>query len=132
LRAAAAGDPASLALTGAITESALLNLYRGAALLVYPSMYEGFGLPVLEAMQAGVPVVGAACASVPEVAGDAALLVPPLEVRAWRDAIAAIATDRATERRLRDAGLARAARFSWTHTAEETLAVLRRCAEDGK
>ena len=131
LRAAAARDPASLVLTGAIAEPALLTLYRGAAMLVYPSMYEGFGLPVLEAMQAGVPVVGAACASVPEVAGDAAVLVPPLDVRAWRDAIAAIATDATTESRLRDAGLTRAARFSWTRTAEETLAVLRRCAEDG-
>ena len=124
----AAGDPGALVLTGAIDEAALVNLYRGATLLVYPSMYEGFGLPVLEAMQTGVPVVAARCASVPEVGGDAAVLLDPLDARAWRDAIGAACQDEAMRSRLREAGLARAAQFSWGRTAADTLAVLRQCA----
>jgi O-antigen biosynthesis alpha-1,3-rhamnosyltransferase len=130
LRAAAAADPDALVLTGAITEAALRNLYRGAALLVYPSLYEGFGLPLLEAMQAGVPVVAAANASLPEVVGDAGVLVAPQDVRAWRDAIAAIWQDAAAQARWRDAGITRAARFSWARTAQETLAVFRRAAAE--
>jgi glycosyltransferase involved in cell wall biosynthesis len=129
LRAAAAGDPDALVLTGPVGEDALVNLYRGATLLAYPSMYEGFGLPVLEAMQSGVPVVAARCASVPEVAGDAALLLDPLDVPAWHDALAAVSTDEARRTRMRDAGVARAAQFTWARTAGDTLAVLRRAAE---
>ena len=132
LRAAAAADPAAIVLTGSVPDAALVNLYRGAALLVYPSMYEGFGLPLLEAMQTGAPVVASRCASVPEVTGDAAVLLEPLDVRAWRDAIAAVCQDQGMRSRLRDAGLARAARFSWTRAADETLAVLRRCAAEGR
>jgi glycosyltransferase involved in cell wall biosynthesis len=124
LRAAAAADPDALVLTGPVTEDALVQLYRGAALLVYPSMYEGFGLPVLEAMQSGLPVVAARCASVPEVAGDAGILLDPLDVRAWRDAVATVTSDEALGSRLRDAGLARAAQFTWSRTAAGTLAVL--------
>ena len=130
LRTAAAADPEALVLTGPVDEPALVNLYRGAALLVYPSLYEGFGLPVLEAMQTGIPVVTADCASMPEVAGGAALLVEPLDVGAWRDAIAAVWQDGDVRERLRAAGLARAAQFSWTRTAAETLAVLRQAAAE--
>jgi alpha-1,3-rhamnosyl/mannosyltransferase len=129
---AAAADPDALVLTGAVDEAALVNLYRGALMLVYPSMYEGFGLPVLEAMQCGVPVAAANAASVPEVAGDGGVLLDPLDVRAWRDAIAAVWQDAAMRARLRDAGLKQAARFSWNRTAEATLAVLRRCAAEGR
>jgi glycosyltransferase involved in cell wall biosynthesis len=93
-------------------------------------MYEGFGLPVLEAMQCGVPVGAARAASLPEVAGDGGVLLDPLDVRAWRDAIAAVWQDAAMRTRLRGAGLAQAARFSWTRTAGETLAVLRACAAE--
>jgi len=132
LRAAAAADPDALVLTGPVGEDALLNLYRGALMLVYPSMYEGFGLPVLEAMQCGVPVAAANAASLPEVTGDGGLLLDPLDARAWRDAIAAVSHDAATRARLRDAGLAQAARFSWARTAGETLAVLRQCAAEGR
>jgi alpha-1,3-rhamnosyl/mannosyltransferase len=128
LTTAAARDPHSLVLTGAVAEDTLVNLYRGAALLVYPSMYEGFGLPPLEAMQAGVPVLAAACASIPEVTGDAAVLLAPLDVRAWHDAIGVVCQDQAMRLRLREAGLARARQFSWSRTAADTLAILRRCA----
>src|SRR5262249_45998794 len=120
LRDAAAADPDALVLTGAVDEAALINLYCGAALLAYPSMYEGFGLPILEAMQCGVPVVAAACASIPEVAGDAAVLIQERDVRdvrAWRAAIASAIQDDARRAHLSRAGLARAAQFSWMRTA---------------
>ena len=132
LRAAAAGDPDALVLTGAVTEDALINLYRGALMLVYPSLYEGFGLPVLEAMQCGTPVAAANAASMPDVAGDGGVLLDPLDVRAWRDAMMAVSQDAAMRARLRAAGLAQAARFSWTRTAAATLDVLRRCAAEGR
>ena len=130
LLSAAAADPGSLVLTGGVSEDVLVNLYRGATLLVYPSMYEGFGLPVLEAMQTGVPVVGARCASVPEVAGDAGVLLDPLDTGAWRDAVGAVCQDGALRSRLREASLARAAQFSWARTAAETLASFRRAARE--
>ncbi len=132
LRAATAADPDALVLTGPVDERALVNLYRGAMLLAYPSMYEGFGLPVLEAMRCGVPVVAADRASVPEVAGDAALLVDALDVRAWREAIGLVSQDAAAQARLREVGRARAAQFSWERTARETLAVFRQAAAEGR
>lgn len=132
LKAAAAADPDALVLTGAVPEDVLLNLYRGAMLLVYPSLYEGFGLPVLEAMQCGTPVAAANAASVPEVAGDGGVILDPLDVRAWRDVMLAAWQDPAMRTRLRAAGLAQAARFSWTRTATSTLDVLRRCASEGR
>jgi glycosyltransferase involved in cell wall biosynthesis len=132
LRSAASSDPEALTLTGAVPEDALLALYRGARLLVYPSLYEGFGLPVLEAMQCGVPVVAANAASLPEVTGDGGLLVDPLDVRGWRDAIEALWQDEAAHARQRESALRRAAGFSWTRTAQETLGVLRQCAGEGR
>jgi glycosyltransferase involved in cell wall biosynthesis len=132
LRAAAAADSGALVLTGAVPEEALINLYRGALMLVYPSLYEGFGLPILEAMQCGTPVAAANAASVPEVAGDGGVILDPLDVRAWREAMVAVSQDPAMCARLRAAGLAQAGRFSWTRTATATLDVLRRCAADGR
>lgn len=130
--ARAGGAPDALVLTGPVTEAVLLNLYRGASLLVYPSQYEGFGLPLLEAMQCGIPVAAANCASMPELTGDAGLLLPPAEVNAWTRAIVTIATEPAAAARLAAAGLNRAAAFSWHRTARETLAVLRACAGRGR
>jgi glycosyltransferase involved in cell wall biosynthesis len=131
-QAAAAGQPDAIVLTGPVSEDALLNLYRGAAMLVYPSRYEGFGLPVLEAMQCGIPVIGANCASVPELVADAGLLLDPLDVPAWQDAIGRVLSDPSMAARLREAGFARAAQFSWVRTAKDTIAVLRRCAAGNK
>src|SRR5260370_38970745 len=71
-QAVEARDPGALVLTGPVSESGLLNLYRGAAMLLYPSRYEGFGLPVLESIQCGGPVIGAGASSIPAVGAEAA------------------------------------------------------------
>jgi glycosyltransferase involved in cell wall biosynthesis len=104
----------------------LEGLYALADLVVLPSRYEGFGLPVLEAMQRGVPVVTANRASLPEVAGDAALLVDPEDPVAIADAIQRLLGDPALRERLVDAGLAQAACFSWERTADLTAESYRR------
>src|SRR5829696_4847709 len=106
---------------GHVPREDLAALYRGAEALVFPSRYEGFGLPVLEAMASGTPVVTTASSSIPEVAGDAAVIVEP-----DAEALAA-GIERAVAERdhLRTAGLARAARFSWAETARQTADVYR-------
>ena len=129
-QAAAGRDPGAVVLTGPIPEAALLNLYRGAQMLLYPSRYEGFGLPVLEAMQCGVPVAGANAASIPEIVADAGLLVDPLDQEGWATAVHRLAADRVLHARLVSAGLRRAQAFSWARTAEATLRSLRRCTQD--
>jgi glycosyltransferase involved in cell wall biosynthesis len=110
---------------GFVPRHDLAPLYAGAAAFVYPSLREGFGLPVLEAMAQGTPVVTSAATSTAEVAGDAALLVDPFDVDAIAAAIDRALTDGEVARRLRDAGRARAAEFPWSRTAEMTLAVYR-------
>ena len=109
-------------LAGHVSQEQLAELYRGAACLVFPSRYEGFGLPVLEAMASGTPVVATATASVPEVAGGAAVLVEPGRPAALADGIRRALADR---ERLAAAGLERARQFSWGETARQTLAVYR-------
>ena len=108
--------------TGHVEKEQLAELYRGAACLVFPSRYEGFGLPVVEAMASGTPVVAAASGSVPEVAGDAAVLVEPGNPAALAGGIERALADR---ERLVSAGLARAKRYSWGETARRTLDVYR-------
>jgi glycosyltransferase involved in cell wall biosynthesis len=107
---------------GFIEHEGLASLYREAACLVYPSRYEGFGLPVLEAMASGTPVVATTAGAVPEVAGDAAVLVDPGDPEALADGIRQALADRD---RFVAAGLERAKRFSWAETARHTLAVYR-------
>jgi alpha-1,3-rhamnosyl/mannosyltransferase len=121
---AARARPGDVRLLGYVDDEELAALYAGCAAFAYPSLYEGFGLPVLEAMSAGAPVVTSATSSLPEVAGDAALLVDPRDVRAIRDALEAVLTDPARAAALRDAGRARAAEFSWERTATLTRQVL--------
>jgi glycosyltransferase involved in cell wall biosynthesis len=106
----------------------LEGLYAIADAFVFPSLYEGFGLPVLEAMARGVPVACSDRSSLPEVAGDAALLFDPEDDRAIAGAVRRLLADRAEADRLRAAGRAQAARFSWERTAELTAAVYRRAA----
>ena len=114
---------------GAVTEAALRGLYRGAAALVYPSRYEGFGLPLVEAMASGTPVLASRAASIPEVVGEAAVLLNPGAPDRWADAIVDVLTDATLRARLRTDGLARAATFTWQRTARITLDVYRRVAE---
>ncbi len=99
--------------------------YRNAALMVYPSLYEGFGLPLLEAMQCGCPVVASRAACIPEITGDAAWLVDPLNAREIADGIRTILAQPETRELLVKKGLQRARQFSWKKTADETVAVYR-------
>jgi glycosyltransferase involved in cell wall biosynthesis len=109
---------------GYVPEEHLPGLYAGAAAFVLPSLHEGFGLPCLEAMASGTPVVASNRGALPETCGDAALLVDPDDHAAIADAVMAAVGDEQVARRLRDAGLARAAGFSWDRAAREVDAVL--------
>jgi glycosyltransferase involved in cell wall biosynthesis len=124
---AGAGD--ALIQLGAVPEDTLHALYTHARALVYPSRYEGFGLPVLEAMATGTPVIASSAASIPEVVGDAGLLLDPLDVAAWTEAVTRVACSPELRRSLRAAGIARAAAFTWERTARITLDVYRQALE---
>ncbi len=110
--------------TGYVAADDLPVLYSGALAFVFPSLYEGFGMPVLEAMACGAPVVASNTSSLPEVAGDAALLVDPMDLAALSAALSRIAGDPALRSDLRARGLVQAARFSWERCARETLAAM--------
>jgi glycosyltransferase involved in cell wall biosynthesis len=114
---------------GSISEELLPAVFKDAAVFTFPSLIEGFGLPVLEAMAAGVPVVGSRTPAVAEVAGDAAILVPPTDERAWSDAIGRVLRDAALREQLRDLGRCRVAAHSWASSAHALLDVLRRAAQ---
>jgi glycosyltransferase involved in cell wall biosynthesis len=113
----------SVVFTGFIEDDALPHLYREADFFVYPSLYEGFGLPVLEAMACGTPVITSECSSLPEVAGDAALLVDPQSEAELSAAMLQLAGDSVSRGSMREKGLERARGFSWEHTIEQTLKV---------
>jgi glycosyltransferase involved in cell wall biosynthesis len=109
--------------TGYVPAEHVLPLLSGAELFVLPSLYEGFGLPVLEAQQAGVPVVCSTAGSLPEVAGEAAVFFNPNSIADMAEKIAALASNPALRTELRQKGLANIRRFSWEQTARETLTV---------
>ncbi len=110
---------------GYVPDADLPMWYNSATAFVYPSEYEGFGLPALEALACGTPLIAADRSALPEVVGDAGLLVDPHSVHALAGALRAVCTDTALAARLRMAGRAQAARFPWARVAQETLAVYR-------
>ena len=124
IRAKVAGRP--VVLLGWVDEARLAALYRAASVFVFASRYEGFGFPVLEAMSAGVPVVSSNATSLPELCGDAALLLSPDDVEGFTSAIARVLDDEALRATLVRRGTDRVLRFSWARAVEETIEVYRK------
>ncbi len=121
----ASGLEGEIIFPGFVPDEDLPALYGGADLFAFPSLYEGFGLPPLEAMACGTPVVCADSSSLPEVVGDAALLVPPSDVAAWAEALRRLACDADLQASLRSRGPEQARRFSWEQAARATVEVYR-------
>ena len=117
-----------LLMTGFADDETLGGWYSSADLVAYPSRYEGFGLPMLEAMACGAPVLASNASALPEVGGDAAVYVDPGDQAGWSAAMLDLLNDPAERERMREAGLARAAEFSWKATAESTWMVYREVA----
>lgn len=117
------GLKAKVILTGYVSADDLPSLYRGAALFVYPSLYEGFGLPPLEAMASGIPVVSSNTSSIPEVVGKAGLLVDPCRTDEIARAIVLTLEDNGLRDRMKNEGLKRSSQFSWESTAQKTIAL---------
>jgi glycosyltransferase involved in cell wall biosynthesis len=113
-------------LTGYVTEDELIALYNRATAFSYPSLYEGFGLPVIEAMACGVPVVTSNVSSIPEVAGDAAVLIDPQSEDELYCALMDVLSDPDRQRSMREKGLNRVPLFDWRKTAQQTLDIYRR------
>jgi glycosyltransferase involved in cell wall biosynthesis len=128
-RAAAAGVNEDVRFLGWLEDELVEGLWSIADVFVYPSLYEGFGLPVLEAMARGVPVACSNASSLPEVAGDAALLFDPNDVSAIAAALQRLLDRPAEAQRLRERGFAQARLFSWERTAKATLEVYRRALD---
>ena len=128
LLATRSGAADAVVYLGSVGEQQLRALYRDSIAFVYPSLYEGFGLPLLEAMSSGTPVIASSAAAIPEVVGDAGLLLDPLDRQAWTQAIVDVVNDEHRRARMRSAGLSRAAEFTWRRTATLTLDAYRRAA----
>lgn len=116
----------SVRVLGWVPDTELERWYRGAAVFAFPSLYEGFGLPVLEAMACGIPAVVSRSSSMPEVGGDAVLYFDPKNPDELRERLLLALGDPALRKSLREKGIARAKQFSWECTARETLEVYRR------
>jgi glycosyltransferase involved in cell wall biosynthesis len=116
--------------TGYISDEDLAALYSSCRVCVYPSLYEGFGLPPLEAMSCGAPVITSRIPVIMETVGDAAQLVEPTDVRALADCIHGLWTSDAERRRLATNGIAHASRFTWERTARLTLDVYEEVLRD--
>ncbi len=120
------GLEGSVLFPGFVDDDDLPALYSAASVFAYPSLYEGFGLPVLEAMACGTPVVTSNVSSLPEVAGDAALTVTPTDVDALGRALLDVLTDEAKRAHMVERGLAQARRFTWEDSARQLLAAYER------
>lgn len=131
LRAKELGLSAAVEFTGFVTEEELTSAYRTADLLIHPSRYEGFGLEIVEAMSAGTPVICTDGGSQPEVAGDAAIVVPAGDANAITDTAIRVLTSPAMQKDLRGKGLKRAKLFTWDNTARETLELYRSILKKG-
>lgn len=127
--ARAAGRDDDLCFAGRVSDDELVALYNAADLFVYPSFYEGFGLPPLEAMACGTPVITSNVSSLPEVVGDAALTIDPFDVEALAHTIVRVLSDRDLQIRLSQQGLERAASFSWDMTARSILHIYHRAMD---
>jgi glycosyltransferase involved in cell wall biosynthesis len=127
-RARSLGIAERVVFTGGLPSDELVAIYSGALAFVFPSLYEGFGLPALEAMACGAPVVAARAGSLPEVVGDAALLVDPLDSAHIAAGMARVWREPSLRAELIERGRAQVGRFSWRRAAEETLDVYRRAA----
>ena len=127
---AACDDPDAVILTGYVPAEDLPLLYNAAQLFAYPSLYEGFGLPVVEAMACGTPVITSNVSCLPEIAGDAALLVNPYLETEIADTLVRLASDSSYRAELSARGLARARAFSWERTAQQTLDAYRRALSE--
>jgi glycosyltransferase involved in cell wall biosynthesis len=114
---------------GYVDDGTLAALYRSAELFAFPSLYEGFGLPVLEAMSYGTPVVASRASAIPEAGGEAACYAAPGDAQSLAQAILRVRRDPSFAMELRQRGLARAAEYTWTKTAAATLDVLERAAQ---
>lgn len=131
-RAKASQQAAHIHLPGYVKDDDLPALLVGARFFAFPSLYEGFGLPVIEAQSIGVPVMTAKGSSLPEVAGDAALYVDPTDVESIAQAMLRISQDETLRQQLIAAGHRNVQRFSWEKAASETLAVLEEAARQGR
>ncbi len=108
---------------GEVSNEDLVLLYNAAQVFVFPSLYEGFGLPPLEAMACGTPVISSNTSSLPEVLGDTAILIDPHDINEWAEKIREVLTDEELREKLKRKGLERVKKFSWGRTAQDTLKV---------
>jgi len=125
-------ESSNLISTGYVSQPDLIALYRGAELFLFPSLYEGFGLPLLEAMAAGTPVIASDIPVHREVCGEAALFANPLDEEEWQNAINQLLQDMSQQTTMRTNGIARAKQFSWQKTAERTMEIYESVVENGK
>ncbi|RLE50098.1 MAG: glycosyltransferase family 1 protein [Candidatus Methanomethylicota archaeon] len=112
-----------------VSKEELESYYTQAELFIFPSIYEGFGWPPLEAMQCNCPVIASNTTSIPEVLGDATILLSPLNVKAWKDAMEEVLTDESLRKELVEKGASHAKKFSWKKAAERTLKVYQEILE---
>ena len=110
---------------GRIDDDELISLYSNAVCFIYPSLYEGFGIPPLEAQACGCPVVCSNAASLPEVCGDSVIYFDPYSVKDMRDKILSVLNDEILQKELRTKGFNNIKRFSWKRSVEQVIEILR-------